>query len=164
MVILLCKSGVGDVVAVGGRPNRLALAREFGACGTFNYHDAGTDLVAGVTAALGKDFPNVIEASGSAAAMNACLDLAGRGGKVLVIGDYGVARADFPWNRLLHRELELAGSNASAGAWAEAVALAASRALPLDRLITQRFPAASCAEAIGLARTSRDVIKIVMEW
>lgn len=164
MVTLLCKSGMGDVVAVGGRPNRLALAREFGACGTFNYHDAGTNLVAGVTAALGKDFPNVIEASGSATAMQACLDLTGRGGKVLVIGDYGAARADFSWNRLLHRELELVGSNASAGAWAEAVALAASRALPLDRLITQRFPAASCAEALDLMRTSRDVIKIVMEW
>ncbi|OGV78371.1 MAG: hypothetical protein A3K19_20105 [Lentisphaerae bacterium RIFOXYB12_FULL_65_16] len=165
MVMLLCKSGVGDVVAVGGRANRLALAREFGACGTFNYHDAGAaDLVAGVTGALGKDFPNVIEASGSTAAMNACLDLTGRGGKILVIGDYGAARADFSWNRLLHRELELVGSNASAGAWAEAVALAASRALPLDRLITQRFPAAAAAEAIDLMRTSRDVIKIVMEW
>jgi 2-desacetyl-2-hydroxyethyl bacteriochlorophyllide A dehydrogenase len=164
LVTLLCQSGMGDVAAVGGRANRLALAREFGAGATFNYHDAGTDLVAGVTAALGKDFPNVIEASGSAAAMPACLDLAGRGGKVLMMGDYGPACAGFPWNRLLHRELALIGSNASAGAWAEAVALAASHALPLERLITRRFPAASCVEALEFARASRDAIKVVMEW
>ena len=37
------------------------------------------------------------------------------------------ARASFPWNRILLGELELIGSNASAGAWPEAVRLAVTR-------------------------------------
>ena len=42
---------------------------------------------------------------------------------------YGRGRAAFLWNRILHKELEIIGSNASAGAWPEAVHLAPPAAL-----------------------------------
>ncbi|MFB3893923.1 MAG: zinc-binding dehydrogenase [Phycisphaerae bacterium] len=118
-------------VLVGGRQHRLMLARELGADSTINYHDLTPGNPAdGIRRARRGVFPEmaefqtIIEASGSDAAMQASLDLAAVGARVLVIGDYGAARAGFPWNRILHRELELIGSNASAGAWGEAVALA----------------------------------------
>ena len=81
-----------------------------------------------------------------------------------MIGDYADGRADFPWNRLLHRELELIGSNASAGAWTRAVELAVGRQIPLESLISLRLPAASGVEAVQLVRESRDLIKVVLEW
>lgn len=163
MVMLLKSRGMKRVVLVGGRGGRLAAARAMGAQQTINYHEANGELGAAVLAAGGA-FPNVIEASGSAKAMAAALDVAGLGGKILVIGDYGSGRADFPWNRVLHKELEIIGTNASAGAWPEAVRLATSGEVPLGQLVSKVLPVSSYAEALDLARSSRDVIKVVLSW
>ena len=85
--------------------------------------------------------------------------------RVLVVGDYGEAPASFAWNHLLHRELELIGTNASAGAWEEAVRLAVEDRVPLDYLVTHRLPAERFEEGIALMRRrSDDVIKVVLEW
>jgi threonine dehydrogenase-like Zn-dependent dehydrogenase len=83
---------------------------------------------------------------------------------VLVIGDYGDARADFPWNQILHRELSLIGSNTGAGGWAEAVRLATAGQIPLEPLVSRRFPARRFAEAVELARCSREAVKVVLIW
>jgi threonine dehydrogenase-like Zn-dependent dehydrogenase len=173
MLALLVRAGVAYTLLIGGRPGRLALARQLGAADVVNYHEVAFDLASAILEKVchGRScpavpgFPSVIEASGSAAAMHAALQLAGHGGKVLVIGDYGEARADFPWNLLLHRELQLIGSNASAGAWPEAVRLATDQGFPLSRLVSARLPAERFAEGIDLVRSrTSDVVKVVLEW
>lgn len=161
--LLLARRGLRGVTVVGGRASRLALARRLGRFRTYNYHDAKGDLAAGLRKAVAGAFPLVIEASGAPQAMAAALDLAAPGGKVLVIGDYGESRAGFPWNQLLHRELTLIGSNASAEAWPEAVRLAGA-GFPLQRLISKRLPAARFAEALELVRHSREVMKVILTW
>jgi len=161
--MLLARRGIKDLALVGGRAQRLALARKLGRVRTLDYHEAGRDLVAGVRKALPGSFPLVVEASGAPRAMEAALELAAPGGRVLVIGDYGEAHAGFRWNHLLHRELTLVGSNASAGAWPEAVRLAGA-GFPLHRLISKRLPAARFAEGLELVRHSRDVMKVVLTW
>ena len=95
--------------------------------------------------------------------MHTALAVAAREGKVLVIGDYAAARADFPWIRLVHQEVEIIGSNASAGAWPDAVALAVGRKVPLEALISQRLPASAGVAAVELVRSSRDLNKVVLE-
>lgn len=160
---LLAREGVGEVGLVGGRPVRLALARDLGAGQVFNYRAAGGDLTAALQQALGQRFPTVIEASGSAAAMTAALQLVEKGGRVLVVGDYAKTRAGFAWNELLHGEWTLVGSNASADAWPEAVQLA-DGGFPLERLVTHRFPAAQFEAAMSTARSCRDAIKVIMLW
>lgn len=164
-VMLLSRAGVARVVLAGGRAGRLALARDLGAQATVNYHDAGNGLAAAIQEALGGRAACVVETSGAAPAFDAVFGAAERGAKVLVLGDYGDGRADFPWNTILHRELELIGSNASAGAWPEAVQLATQGALPLGRLVSHRLPAERFAEAVALVRGRADgVVKVVMEW
>ena len=164
LLMLLKRAGVERIVVVGGRPARLRLAAEMGASATVNYHEAGGDLAAAVRRAAGEPLL-ALEASGSTAAMDVCLNAVAGGGKVLVIGDYGSARAEFRWNHLLHRELELIGSNASAGAWPEAVRLATGGEVPLGRLLTHRLPVERYEEAIELVGGRRpDVIKVVLEW
>lgn len=164
VLALLRRAGAASVLLVGGRPGRLRLALVLGATEIINYH-AASDLVGAIEGGQARRFPNVIEASGSAAAMEAALRVAARGGRVLVVGDYGDARAEFPWNRILHQELTLVGSNASAGAWSEAVATAGDREFPLPCLVSARFPAERFAEAIDLVRSRRDdVVKVVLEW
>ena len=104
MTMLLKRTGVGNITLIGGMENRLALAKELGAERTLNYHHFGEHGMESAHAVLKCSFPNVIEASGAAAAIKTALKLASQQGKVLVIGDYKQAAADFPWNHLLHNE------------------------------------------------------------
>jgi len=165
LLMLLAREGVKELMLVGGRPGRLDLARQLGATRTLNYHEVQGDLGAAIKAAAGRTFPNTIEASGSGSAARACVEAAANRGRVLIVGDYEHARADFPWMWVLIGELEIIGSNASAGAWPEAVRLATEGTLPLERLVTQRLPAARFAEGVELVRSRRaDVIKVVLEW
>ena len=160
---LLARAGVSDLCLVGGRPRRLELARTMGCRRTFNYHDASGPLADVVRRVFGREFPCVIEASGAPAAIAAALRLTADEGRVLVVGDYGDATAAFPWNDMLHHQWTLAGSNASAGAWPEAVRRAAG-GFPLGQLVTHRFPAARFEEAIETARSCRDAVKVAMVW
>ncbi len=165
ILMLLLRAGAGEVVVVGGRAERLALARELGAARVLNYHDMAGDLATAVGKSCGGSFPNVVEASGSQVAIEAGLRLAGPGGHVLVVGEYADACASFRWNHLLLREIELIGSNASAGAWPEAVRLAVEGGLPLSRLVSHRLPVERFAEGIELVRSrGNGVIKVVLQW
>jgi 2-desacetyl-2-hydroxyethyl bacteriochlorophyllide A dehydrogenase len=158
MVMLLVRRSVRDITLVGGRGYRLELASELGVSKTVNYHGDSQELPE-------KYFSTVVEASGSASAMKRAISLIAPCGKILVLGDYKKTCADFFWNTLLHKEIEMLGSNASAGAWPEAVRLAVEGKLPLEKLITQQIPAGRFAEGVELMRSRRgDVIKVVMEW
>lgn len=164
-LVVLRHFGVKRVFMVGGVPERLAVAGELGATDVYPYRQAGENLAEAVRKAFGTEFPLVIEASGSACAAQASLQLAQHTGLILIIGDYDGARADFEWNILLHRELSLVGSNAGAGAWQEAVSLLIGGQLPLDKLVTHRFPIEQFQEALEMVRNRRDsVIKAALVW
>lgn len=164
-VALFAAKGHTNIVLMGGRDNRLALAGQLGAGATVNYHTLGGQLIEGIQALGQRDYGVVIEASGSGAALEAAVALAGRQARVLVIGDYGQSRANFHISMLQHREMELLGSNASAGAWDDAVAMATCGKVPLERLITHRLPASDFAKGIALMSSrSPDAIKVVLEW
>lgn len=163
LVMLLAGRG-REVALVGGRDGRLALARELGAAATVNYHAEGGALGAALAKRFGRRVPVAIEASGSPSAMDAAMELA-QGGRILVLGDYAEARAGFAWNAILHRELTLIGSNASAGAWPEAVRLAVAQRDRLATLVTDVLPAARFGEGLALAADrARGAIKVVLEW
>ena len=165
LLLLLRRSGAGGITLLGGRRCRLGLAEQLGADRTLNYHDLKEDLAAALLTCLPKPPRFVLEASGSGTAMAAAMDVAGHGGRILVIGDYGGDAAHFQWNRLLHGELELIGSNTGTEAWAEAVTIAGSEQKNLEQLVTHRLPAAAFAEGMALMkdRTS-GAVKIVLEW
>lgn len=162
---ILRRAGIRDLVLVGSRPARLHLARELGASLLVNYHEVGGDLAGAVRRLYGGPFPNVIEASGSLQALWAGLDVVAGCGHLLLVGDHTGERADFMWNSLLSREIELIASNASAGVWPETVKLATSGELPLAGFVSHCFPATEYAQAIELTRQRHgDVIKVVMQW
>jgi hypothetical protein len=79
--------------------------------------------------------------------------------------DAGIAKFMADWNQLLHKEIRLIGSNASAGAWSEAVRLAARMLLPLERLISHRIPTERFADGFELMRShDSNVVKAVLQW
>ena len=164
-VALLKHCGYRDIWLAGGRTHRLGMAEELGASRAINYHTIQDDLGESILREHGSRFNNVIEASGSGKAMQASLDVAGKDGHILVIGDYGKARADFRWNQILHYELHIIGSNASQYAWEEAVQLAGEGKIPLEKLVTHRFSASDYQKGFEIIN-GRDpsVIKVVVEW
>jgi L-gulonate 5-dehydrogenase len=165
LLLLLRQAGVATVALAGGRETRLRLAREFGAAATVNSLAAGADAAAAIGRILPAPCPLLLEATGSPQALETLLNVAPTGSRLLVLGDYGQSRAAFPWNHLLHRELELIGSNASSAAWPEAVRLAPCLRGQLERLITRRLPAERFAEGMALLQhRDESVVKVVLEW
>jgi threonine dehydrogenase-like Zn-dependent dehydrogenase len=160
ILALLRRARVERIAVVGGRSFRLGLARELGAEKAYDYRQEGL-----AETLRRSGYANIVEASGSAQALSTAFEVAGHGAHLLVLGDYAAARAAFAWNDLLHRELELVGSNASAGGWDEAVRLALSGDLPLAKFITHRFPVERYEEAFALARNPQAAaLRVVLEW
>lgn len=164
-LMLLRRSGVEQVVMIGGRTGRLSLARDLGAIATFNFVELGSGLLPAIQQQFGADFFHIVETSGTASGVSNSLHLIGRGGQLVLLGSYGTARADFPWNIMIRREIQMMGSNASADAWDEAVRMAVQGELPLSRLITHKFRAIDFQDAFALVHNEReDVVKVVLEW
>jgi threonine dehydrogenase-like Zn-dependent dehydrogenase len=167
-LLVLSYYGVNKIDLVGGGSERLALARQLGAeqvCSYRQVRKTPGELTAAVRDAFGNIYPCVVEASGSALAMEAALHLTTQAGQVLVTGDYDQARADFPWNFLLHNELAIIGSNAGAGAWEEAVRLLVGNTFPLQRLVTHTFPYERYPQAFDLVRSRAEgVVKAVLTF
>ncbi len=165
VLMLICQRGIKNILLVGGREGHLSVARELGASQTINYHNIETNLAMAVASEAKMKFPVVVEASGSGTAAQASLDLVQSCGQILILGDYGGAGANFKWNHLLHQEIEIIGSNASAGAWPEAVQLAVKGSLPINRVVTHIIPAPQYNAGIELTRRrSGEVIKVVLDW
>jgi threonine dehydrogenase-like Zn-dependent dehydrogenase len=164
-LLLLRYVGLHEVVVVGGYPYRLNLAKTLGADHVFDYNCLGADQTARLRQVTGKTYSTILEASGSTLALQMAMGLASHGAKILVMGDYAESQAKFLWNDLLHNEFELIGSNASAGAWPEALTIFSTGILPLDRLVTHRFPIDRFMEGIELATSLKNTcLKVLLEW
>ena len=165
MLMLLQRAGVERVVMVGGRSGRLDLARELGAAMVVDHRNCADGIAQALRGVHPGLFSNVVEASGSAVGAQAAVDLAAKYGHVLILGDYLQSRADFRWNDLLHREIELIGSNASAGGWAGAVDAAVAGELPLVRLVSAVFPVQEYRRAFEMVYGKGEaVVKVVLDW
>lgn len=159
-LVAIRSRGFNSVDLAGREAYRMKLAQELGARQVINFQElANQDQL------LAAAYPYIVEASGSPDALAHAVQIAPHAARILFLGDYAGARASFRWTDLLHREIELIGSNASAGAWQEALQLATQGKLPLEKLISHRFPYHRFGEAIDLAANHKDrCMKIVLDW
>ncbi len=165
MALYLKQAGIRRVKMVGGQPSRLELGRSIGVDLTYQIPHPEGDFTGEIRQNLGETFQYIVEASGSVRALETALNIAGRKGRILVLGDYGMGRARFEWNHLLHNELALIGSNASAGGWKEAVDFLLMYRTELERIITHTVPAPHFDEGLELVKTKpNEAIKVVITW
>jgi 2-desacetyl-2-hydroxyethyl bacteriochlorophyllide A dehydrogenase len=97
----------------------------------------------------------VFEASGKPSGLSSALAGAAPHARVVLLGDYGSAPVDADVTTIVRKELRVLGSNASSGAWPEAVRLAVTSSVDLERISPIVLPIDDWASAIQAARERR---------
>ncbi len=132
-----------ELIVCAQRQDQAGLAAELGATGFFTGDPPGR-------------FDLVVEAAGTAGAVERALGLARRGGRVVLIGLAGDGvTARFPVDDVVNNDLRISASFAyTSAAWAEVTALLGSGRIRLSPLITHRFPLDAYEEAYQMLRES----------
>jgi L-iditol 2-dehydrogenase len=134
------------VIAVDMLDSRLVLAKALGAAETINA--ATNDVVSVVKEAAGSDGPNAtLDATGIPAVRLQAVDAARVWGRVCFVGEGNTTTFDIS-EQIIHRQLTVYGSwTFSLGGLAETAGYVVRNALPMDKLITHRFPLDEIDEA-----------------
>jgi len=137
-----------ELIVCGQRPAQAGLAAELGATG----FDTGGPR----PGRAGGRFDLVVEAAGTAGAVERALGLARRGGRVVLVGLAGNdVRAGFPIDDMVNNDLLISASFAyTSAAWAQVTALLSSGQIRLSPLITHRFPLEAYEQAYQVLRES----------
>ena len=143
------------VMLVGRHPDRLAVARALQIASAHLEQDQGFQSHGS------HEWTVVFEATGRAAALNAAIERAAPRARIVLVGDYGSARVEAAATTVVRKELHVVGSNASEGAWDEAVRLASTRDVDLEAISQAVFPIDRWHEAIQAARERR-ALRVVL--
>jgi len=137
-----------ELIVCGQRPAQADLAAELGA--------TGFDLTGPPPSRAGGRFDLVVEAAGTAVAVERALGLARRGGRVVLIGLAGNdVKAALPIDDVVNNDLLISASFAyTSAAWAEVSALLSSGQIRLSPLVTHRFPLEAYEQAYQVLRES----------
>jgi 2-desacetyl-2-hydroxyethyl bacteriochlorophyllide A dehydrogenase len=140
-----------ELMVSGQREPQAALARELGATG-FEVGESS------------ERFDLVLEAAGTASAVESALSLARRGGRVVLLGLAGQdVRAAFPVDDVVNNDLLIAASfGYTSAAFGEVAALLSGGQLSLGPLITHRFPLEDFAAGYEVLRGGTGVRGKVM--
>jgi L-iditol 2-dehydrogenase len=144
--------GATTIVMTDIAPHRLAAARRNG---------ASAALLATAASDLGADFDAFIDCSGAASAIRTGLRALRPAGVAVLVG-MGGDELTLPSGLIQQRELTVTGTFRYANTWPTAIALAASGAVDLDALVTDRYPLAQAAWALT-STTSEGTIKSLIE-
>ncbi len=157
--------GVKRIAAIDLDPERLAEATRHGASETFAAAtDAGSRAAAWAAAespgADGADL--VIEAVGTTAAVQTAIAAAGRGGRVVLVGNISPF-VELPLQQVVTRQISLLGSCASAGCYPEAIRLAAAGSVDLSGFVSRVTPLAEGPEWFArLRQREPGLVKVVL--
>jgi L-iditol 2-dehydrogenase len=154
--------GAATVVVSDIAPDRLAAAERSGATATVR-SGAGQDGGGGGGAAAGPgpEFDAFIDCSGAASAVTAGLRMLRPAGTAVLVG-MGADELPLPLGLIQRYELTVTGTVRYANTWPAAIALAASGAVDVDALVTDRYPLDQ-ADAALTATTRPGTIKSIIE-
>jgi len=146
--------GATEVVVADLNPHRLELASSLGATGTINVAE---------TAVGASGFePNVLlECSGHAGVTTEALRTVARAGRAVLIG-MGGDELPLPLGVIQSREIEVTGTFRYANTWPTAIALAASRRVNVDALVTGHYPLIRSEDALLAAERDPRSVKAVI--
>lgn len=154
--------GVTEIIAVDVVEKRLEKAKELGAKHVVNAAHMDTqEVVLALTDGKGADV--VFETAGSVQTAQLTVELARRGGKVVLVGLPSATHFDFGIMRILDKELDVLGVFRYANMYKGCVDLLNSRRINLKALITHRFSLEETQEALLFAHEHKaESIKVVV--
>ena len=162
MLVSLVAQHVGAHLLVSEiNPYRVALAQELGLEAVSPLETDLVETVQGRTAGAGADV--VFEVSGSAAGAAVMTQLVRARGRIVVVAIFAEPpKVDL--HRFFWRELELRGARVyEPQDFERAIELAASGALPLERLISARWPLEGLQNAFEQIESSTDLMKVLID-
>jgi L-iditol 2-dehydrogenase len=145
--------GADEVVITDINPHRLALAEALGL--------TPVDVSTTRLHALGFEPDVLLECSGSSPATREAVETVARAGRVALIG-MGGSEVTLPLSHIQDRELTIVGAFRYANTWPTAIALAASHAVELDRLVTGHYGLDEVETALQASRSDPAAVKIVV--
>lgn len=148
------------IVIVGHRKNRAKLAVELGADATITYDDPELkekveDIIPG-----GPDV--AIEASGSTAALNQCIDVVKKGGLIPVFSIYHNDMDGFHIQELYNKGISITGVKGAADFYADAERLLSRGVLKIEPLISHRYTLTETNTAFQSFQNP-DAIRVIIE-
>ncbi len=160
--VMVARARGARVIAVDVLEPRLRLAAELGADATVD--SSREDSVARLLELTGGEGVDVaIDCSGNPAAQNAALDAARRRGAVAFVGESRSTTFN-PSDQLLRKVLTLIGAwYFPLWQWPAIARFVVERRVPVDKLVTHRFPLEQAAEAFRLF-DQRMTEKAVFVW
>jgi L-iditol 2-dehydrogenase len=144
--------GASAIAVSDVAPHRLAAAKRSGATAA---------LPAADVSGIGREFDAFIDCSGAPSAITAGIRALRPAGRAVLVG-MGPDELVLPFAYVQTREITVTGTFRYANTWPTAIALAASGAVDLDALVTDRFPLAETEQALN-AVTGQATIKPVIE-
>ncbi|MGI6037211.1 MAG: L-threonine 3-dehydrogenase [Limnochordia bacterium] len=148
--------GARQVISTDVSPERLALAKEWGADVTLNPKEVDVaEEVRKLTDGLGADV--VIEASGAPVAIQQAFDAMRRGGKIMLFGLPGESVELDLTNNVIYKEAVVYGTTGRGmwDTWYHVMALVESGRIDPEKLITDRFPMSQFEEAFAAAAAGK---------
>jgi L-iditol 2-dehydrogenase len=146
--------GASTIVVSDVAPHRLAAARANGATAALSAADVP---------AAGRDFDAFIDCSGAPSAIGAGLRALRPAGVAVLVG-MGPDELVLPFGLLQQRELTVTGTFRYANTWPTAIALAASGAVDVDALVTNRYPLAQAERALASTTTAGTIKSVIEPW
>jgi 2-desacetyl-2-hydroxyethyl bacteriochlorophyllide A dehydrogenase len=161
LIALVAQNAGGQVIISEINPFRVSLAQELGLEAV---NPMETDLVALVEERTGGAGVDVaFEVSGSAGGAAAMSQLVRTRGRIVVVAIFSEApKVDL--FRFFWRELELRGARVyEPEDFDQAIQLAADGALPIERLISSRWPISDLQNAFEQIESSTDLMKVLID-
>jgi 2-desacetyl-2-hydroxyethyl bacteriochlorophyllide A dehydrogenase len=174
VTMLLARAGAQPIIAVDRHARRREAAERAGAHRALSPGEELVPQVLELTAGRGADV--TIEVSGSPQALQACVDAAAFGGAVVVASWYGTQPVTLALGGAFHRRrLRLVSSQVStldpglAPRWSRDRRTDLVRTLleelPLDGLVSHRFPFAAAASAYALLeKAPEECLQVVLDY
>lgn len=144
IIKLLGISGASEIIAIDIDPLKLEMAKNAGATHTF--HSADADLITKIAEiARGRGADISFEAVGRSETVNLAIDVARKGGKVILVGNT-TPSVEFPLQKVVTRELKVLGSCAIRGEYEVVLDLLKSGRISVDDQISAVAPLSEGAE------------------
>jgi threonine dehydrogenase-like Zn-dependent dehydrogenase len=160
--VLIAKALGARVIGVDIVEERLELARRLGANEVI--HGTQEDVVSRLRALTDGEGPNMaLETSGTGTAHQHLIDALCKGGKAVLVGA-GAQEKTVNLTEIIGKQLTLIGSFVSPiNMYWELAAFLIHHRIPLEAMVTHRFPIEDASEAFHLADTARTG-KVIFEW